>query len=43
MMGNDPPDNLLDGGSLELPVSRDIPEGSVPSGRKKWGGLEVAG
>jgi hypothetical protein len=42
-MGSDPSSNLLDGGLLELPVSRAILEGRVPSGRKKRGGLEVAG
>jgi hypothetical protein len=42
-MGSDPPGHLLDGGSLELPGSRAILEGRVPSGRKKRGGLEVAG
>jgi hypothetical protein len=40
---SDPPGNLLDGGSLELPSSRAILEGGVPSRRKKRGGLEVAG
>ncbi len=42
-MGSDPSGNLFDRGSLELPVSRAILEGRVPSGRKKGGGLEVAG
>jgi hypothetical protein len=43
LIGSDLPSKLLDGGSLELPVSRAILEGRVPSGRKKRGGLEVAG
>ncbi len=43
MMGSDPPGHLLYRGSLELPVSRAILEGRVPSGRKKGGGVEVAG
>jgi hypothetical protein len=43
LMGSDPPGNLLDGGSLELTVSRAILEGRVPSRRKKGSGLEVAG
>ncbi len=42
-MGSDPSGHLFDRGSLELPVSRAILEGRVPSGRKKGGGLEVAG
>ena len=42
-MCSDPPDNLLDGGALELPSSRAILEGRVPSRGKKRGGLEVAG
>ncbi len=40
-MGSDPPDDLLDGRSFELPVSRAILEGGVPSRRKKRSGLEV--
>ena len=42
-MCSDPPGNLLDGGALELPSSRAILEGRVPSRGKKRGGLEVAG
>ncbi len=42
-MGSDPSGNLFDRGSLELPVSRAILEGRVPSWGKKGGGLEVAG
>ena len=42
-MGSDPSGNLLYSGSLELPVSCAILEGRMPSGRKKGGGLEVAG
>ena len=42
-MCSDPPGNLLDGGALELPTSRAILEGRVPSRGKKRGGLEVAG
>ena len=42
-MGSDPSGHLFHRGSLELPVSRAILEGRVPSGRKKGGGLEVAG
>ena len=42
-MGSDPSGNLFDRGSLELPVSRAILEGRVPSGRKKGGGFEVVG
>ena len=41
-MCSDPPGNLLDGGALELPSSRAILEGRVPSRGKKRGGLEVA-
>ena len=43
MMGSDPSGHLLYRGPLELPVSRAILEGRVPSGRKKGGGVEVAG
>ena len=42
-MCSDLPGNLLDGGALELPSSRAILEGRVPSRGKKRGGLEVAG
>ncbi len=42
-MCSDPPGNLLDGGALELPSSRAILEGRVPSRGKKRGGLEVTG
>ncbi len=43
MMGSDPSGHLLYRGPLELPVSRAILEGRVSSGRKKGGGVEVAG
>ena len=42
-MGSDPSGNLFYRGSLELPVSRAMLEGRVPSWGKKGRGLEVAG